>query len=435
MDEIQPRAKAHFAAIARARPWPPAQPVALAFLHGILFLTILISPLVVIEPSPYDGALVLLGLACILARVPFPRGLLPLFLLLILWKVSGMVSLMPVVEKTHTVRFTSASVFMAFTAIIYACLFAEDSLRRLAIMRRAYIIAAVIASMIGMTGYFNLVPGAAQMFLENGRVSATFKDPNVFGPFLVLPLLMLIWPMLMQRMKLPHLVALFVLLLGLFLSFSRGAWVNFALSAFIMIALAFFIAPDSRARGRIIFLTVIAAAALTGLFAFANSFDVIGDMFRERAKIAQNYDVGSGGRFTLQELAIGELLAYPLGLGPFGFARLHGMQQHNVYLQAFLVYGWLGGFAYITMVLMTILLGFRSALVSTPWQPYVIIALAAFVGLFVEGFVIDTDHWRHHFLLLGIVWGLAIASERSRRGMLAPKAESLSVQQPVIARS
>ncbi|MDQ2953689.1 MAG: O-antigen ligase family protein [Pseudomonadota bacterium] len=389
--------------------------MALALLHAVLFLTILISPLVFIEPSPYDGAVVLLGFTCILARVPFARGLLPLFFLLTLWKVSGMVSLMPVVEQSKTVRYTFISMFMAFTAIIYACLFAKDSLRRLAIMRRAYIIAAVIASMTGIIGYFNLVPGAAKVFLEYGRISATFKDPNVFGPFLILPLLLLIWSLLVQRLRLTHVIALCVLLLGLFLSFSRAAWVGFGLSTVVMIVLTFLTAPDRRTRARIILLTVVATAALAGLFAFAISFDVIGDMFRDRAKIAQDYDVSSGGRFALQELAIGELLAYPLGLGPFEFARLHGLQQHNVYLQAFLVYGWLGGFAYVTMVLMTILLGLRAAFVSTPWQPYVITALAAFVGAFVVGLVIDTDHWRHFFLLLGLIWGLAAATSVYRQ--------------------
>lgn len=407
LDDVRPRAEAHIARSERVG--SPAKPVALVLLHAVLFLTILISPLVFIEPSPYDGAVVLLGFTCILARVPFTRGLLPLFLLLIVWKVSGMVSLMPVVEQRMTVRYTSISMFMAFTAIIYSCLFAQDSLRRLAIMRRAYIIAAVIASMTGIIGYFNLVPGTAKVFLEYGRISATFKDPNVFGPFLILPLLLLFWSLLVQRIRLHRLAALFVLLLGLFLSFSRGAWANFGLSALVMITLTFLTARDSRTRARIILLAVVAAAALAGLLAFAVSFDVIGDMFRDRAKIAQYYDVGSGGRFTLQEFAIGELLAYPFGLGPFEFARLHGLQQHNVYLQAFLVYGWLGGFAYVTMVLMTILLGLRTAFVSNPSQPYVITALAAFVGAIAEGLVIDTDHWRHFFLLLGLIWGLAAA--------------------------
>jgi hypothetical protein len=32
-----------------------------------------------------------------------------------------------------------------------------------------------------------------------------------------------------------------------------------------------------------------------------------------------------------------------------------------------------------------------------------------------EGFVIDTDHWRHFYLILGIIWGLAAASRAAKR--------------------
>jgi hypothetical protein len=39
-----------------------------------------------------------------------------------------------------------------------------------------------------------------------------------------------------------------------------------------------------------------------------------------------------------------------------------------------------------------------------------ITAYAAFVGEVLEGFVIDTDHWRHFFLLVGAIWGLAAAT-------------------------
>ena len=127
------------------------------------------------------------------------------------------------------------------------------------------------------------------------------------------------------------------------------------------------------------------------------------------------YDVGQGGRFRLQELALGALLKFPNGMGPFEFARVHGLQQHNVYLQAFLVYGWVGGMAYI--VLLRDAHDRRCAPCSprTPWQPYLIAAFATFVGEVVEGFVIDTDHWRHFFLLLGMVWGLGAATLRYRR--------------------
>jgi hypothetical protein len=109
------------------------------------------------------------------------------------------------------------------------------------------------------------------------------------------------------------------------------------------------------------------------------------------------------------------VLKFPDGMGPYGFATVHGLQQHNVYLQAFLVYGWIGGVAYIMLLLSTIYVGLRAIFIRAPWQPYLVTSLAAFIGEVAEGFVIDTDHWRHFFLLLGMVWGCAAASFRAAR--------------------
>jgi O-antigen ligase len=97
-------------------------------------------------------------------------------------------------------------------------------------------------------------------------------------------------------------------------------------------------------------------------------------------------------------------------MGPFGFSTIYGQQPHNVYLEIFLVAGWAGGMAYIVLVIATLFVGLRSALVRTPWQSFVIVTIAAFVGEVAEGFIVDTDHWRHYFLLLGMVWGLTAAT-------------------------
>ena len=107
-------------------------------------------------------------------------------------------------------------------------------------------------------------------------------------------------------------------------------------------------------------------------------------------------------------------------MGPFEFARVYGLQQHNVYLQAFMVYGWVGGMAYIVLLLSTLSIGIAHCDRRTPWQPYLITAFAAFVGEVREGFIIDTDHWRHFFLLLGMVWGLAAATLNQTRHNRAP---------------
>ncbi|MEX0753111.1 MAG: O-antigen ligase family protein [Xanthobacteraceae bacterium] len=398
-----PEADAYFTAGATGS---RAGPLTVKLLHGSLFLTVLVSPLVFVEPSPYEAAAALLALACIIAGVRFDRKILPLALLLLVFNAGGALTLLPIMGNETALTYAAISFYLAVTAFVYACLFAEDSLRRLNIMRRAYLIAAALACLIGIAGYFGFWPDA-ELY---GRARATFKDPNVFGPFLVLPLLFVMQSLFFRGLRLRDLVLFGLFTFGLLLSFSRGAWAHFLLSAAVLVVLTFLTAPDLRTRARLILLSVMSIIALTGLVTVALSFNTVGELFRERAKLTQSYDVGSGGRFGLQEKAVGAMLENPGGMGPHEFERVYGGQQHNVYLQAFLVYGWAGGFAYILLIILTLAVGFRLAFVVTPWQPYLIAALATFFGEVVEGFVIDTDHWRHFYLLLGIIWGLAAAT-------------------------
>jgi hypothetical protein len=253
------------------------------------------------------------------------------------------------------------------------------------------------------------------LFAITGRAQGLFKDPNVFSPYLIWPALIVMERMFVRRIRLLDLLVVSILLFGLLLSFSRGAWFHFAVSCAAMIALATIAAPSTSVRYRIIGMTAIGLAALAVFIAVALSIDSIGAMFHERFHLVNSYDVGQGGRFRLQELAVGAVLNFPNGMGPFEFSRVHGLQQHNVYLQAFLVYGWVGGTSYLVLLAATLVAGLRTVFVATPWQPYLITAIAAFVGEVLEGFVIDTDHWRHFFLLLGTIWGLAAATSRYLR--------------------
>ena len=46
----------------------------------------------------------------------------------------------------------------------------------------------------------------------------------------------------------------------------------------------------------------------------------------------------------------------------------------------------------------------------TPWQGAYIAIYSTFLGMAMLGFVIDSDHWRLFWMLLGLVWGLTIAT-------------------------
>src|ERR1700679_3515167 len=97
---------------------------------------------------------------------------------------------------------------------------------------------------------------------ETGRIRATFKDPNVFGPFLIFPLLMLMVRFLTDKITVVALFTAAFLFGGLFLSFSRGAWMHAALSAAVAIALCYLTAPTAPKRARIIAFALLTAFAI-----------------------------------------------------------------------------------------------------------------------------------------------------------------------------
>jgi hypothetical protein len=380
----------------------------------VIYIAVLASSVAFIEPSPHDALMGLLAVACLIAGVRFDRKITVMFILLLIWNAGGLLSLTNVLGREKTVQYAATSIYLAVAAIMWACILADNTMQRMAALRSAYILTAVLAGLAGIVGYFN-VAGLGQFFTDNDRAMGMFKDPNVFGPFLIWPALLVMERIMVRRISLIDVGALGILVVALLLSFSRGAWAHFALSAAIVIALSFLTARKVSTRMRIFVMSAIAVGLLVAFIAILLSIPAIYKMFEVRAQLIQSYDVGQGGRFRLQEEAVSEVLRYFNGMGPFGFAAQHVQQQHNVYLQAFLVYGWIGGVSYILLVATTFWVALRSAFAATPWQGYAIVTFAVFAGEATESFIIDTDHWRHFFLLLGMVWGVWAATCRYKR--------------------
>src|SRR5262249_43258207 len=119
------------------------------------------------------------------------------------------------------------------------------------------IVASVIAAAIGVAAYFNLLPDS-EAFAVYGRATGGFKDPNVFGPSLVFPTLYVAQRLAFRRFRENWWCApiLALLVLALFLSFSRGAWVNFTFSAIVFFSMSYVTAPAAE-RGRVLRLVII----------------------------------------------------------------------------------------------------------------------------------------------------------------------------------
>jgi hypothetical protein len=407
-----------------------------AIRNGAVWLLFASGFLVFIEPSPFEIAFGLVTLVYVFTGLKISVLFLPLILLLITYNIGGGLSLMGVAEEPRAIWFVAISVYMAVMAIVIAAIFSEDTQRRLALMKSGYALAAVIASIAGILGYFDIA-GTFEYFTRNGRAMGTFKDPNVFSTFMVLPIVMIVQGFFLGTHKRPFVAGMILLILaaGEFLSFSRGAWGVTVGSVALCLLLSFLTAPSARLRIRIVLISMIGLVLFITLLMVALQFDEIRATFEVRASLDQDYDKGEMGRFGNQLRSIPLLLDLPNGFGPMFFREFFPEDPHNTFLNAFASYGWLGGISYLGLIVITMVVGWSLVFKRTPWQDDAIAVWSCFFFLIVQGMQIDTDHWRHFYVQLGMTWGLMLASlryEAWRRVSPMPTAEwSASTAQTV----
>ena len=120
----------------------------------------------------------------------------------------------------------------------------------------------------------------------------------------------------------------------------------------------------------------------------------------ERSQL-QSYDINADNRsrLNLEEDSFREMFNHPLGMGPWGFAHATNWVSHEVYIGTFLNHGWIGGSAFLTLIVLTLIVGFRSIWIRTPWQPFMIATYVSFFAMMFEGVWGDIDHWRHFYIL------------------------------------
>ncbi len=370
-----------------------------------------LSGIVFIEPAPYDITLLGVGTLALLFGLRIPSKLAPLIFCFMLIIVFGFVASLYASQITEAALHIVTTTFLMVGTIILAAFIAAMPMKAINVVINGFIVAALTATLLGFVGYFNLLPGAFDIFTLYGRLSGTFKDPNVFGPFLIPPLLYLIFQLTTRPGKyLPvQLLAAFILTAGIYLSFSRGAWGNLVVSGLVLMPMILMVLPNNLSRLRLLFFALLALVAFSLLLLALLGSSSISDMFSQRAQLTQVYDAGGRGRFDGQKLALDWVMANPLGVGWGEFSRFWGEQAHNVYISQFMFSGWVGGFGYIALVVMTLIRGFVFIRYNLAIRPYLMVFLAAFCGLVFQGFFIDSDHWRHFYLVIAVIWGLTSA--------------------------
>ncbi|WP_315769158.1 O-antigen ligase family protein [Bradyrhizobium sp. SZCCHNR2012] len=396
---------------------PIAPPGIVALQRALIWMVGASSAIVFIEPSPYELVTLASASVFIATGVRLRLVLVPLLLLLFLLNLGYTISAIPLLGDSTVATWIATSWYMAVTVVFFALVSADDTAARLDMLRRGLVVGGLIAGLAGVAGYLHLVPGGYDLLTLYGRARGTFKDPNVLGAYLILPALFAL-----QNVVTAHLAkalrgtfTLGVIALAILLAFSRAAWGGLILTAAFMLSLMVLTSRSRSERSRIIVTTIAAVLAVALLIAVLLSFDSIAEMFRQRASFDQSYDEGRFGRFGRHILGAAMALDLPFGIGPLQFHRYFPEDTHNSYLNAFMSGGWLSGICYPTLVLTTVILGFRHIFIRVPWQRTYIAIFAAFVGIVGESFIIDTDHWRHFFMMLGTMWGMFVAAQSYKR--------------------
>jgi len=370
--------------------------------------------IVFIEPSPYEVMSFLTITVFLFSGLTLSPGLMPLGVLLVLINTGYCISGWTVLDDVRVLPWLLTSWYLALTAVFFAAMLGVNTQERLDALMRGCVIGGVIASLAAIIGYFRVFPSLNDLLLLYDRARGTFKDPNVLGAFLIFPTLLVLQPLfagtLRQAMK--SAVLLGLLAPAILLSFSRAAWGQIVYTAAIMLALTFITTRSPSHRLRIVLLSMT-GVVLMGLFIAALlSIDIVADLFKQRASLEQSYDLGAQGRFGRYWLGALLALDKPIGIGPLQFAKFFPEDTHDSFLNAFMSGGWLAGACYPVLMALTLFFGLRAVFVRTPWQPTTIAVFAGFFGVVSESIIIDIDHWRHTFLLLGVMWGLIAVTRR-----------------------
>lgn len=379
-------------------------------LNALVAFWIFCGGMIITEPSPYEVAFLLVVAVSLTGGLALHRGTLGLLVLFAGFIPFATIAAFQVrfATVTDALIYQAVTVFLFFTSYWIANYIADDPVRRLRLVMQAYLATALISAVLGTIGYLGV---GHELFTRYDRAKALFKDPNVFGPFLMLPAAFVLQRVLLGSWKQTFWAsaAYGILMIGVFFSFSRAAWGHFAVTSAIVFVLVFALEATLRERLRMLRLALAGAMVVIVAFAGLMSLPQFRDFFELRTQ-EQSYDTGESGRFGRQGYAFEMALDNPLGLGPLEFRNYRVKEEpHNTYVNVLHAYGWGGGLMMIAFILMTIYRGIKGVFVPGPHRLMLIPVVATFIPLAVEAAIIDIDHWRHFFLVAGLVWGLIAA--------------------------
>ncbi|WP_164879706.1 O-antigen ligase family protein [Afifella aestuarii] len=362
----------------------------------VFFLAVLAMNYTLSRPSPVDFLFMLSLALSIMVLQKVRLTFFIFFTLLLLWTLSFLYASAPFFSDPDVRQEAFKKTFVVVLGITACYVSLDWGPRQLHAFMRVYVVSCVIAAILGIVGFALGI----EALMWDGRSKGFIDDPNMYASFLVPGVVMAIY-LVQQRLWLR--VVLFpiigILCLGVLLSFSRAATVSLILCC----------------SGYMVF---IYRKHLLRLFAYAAAMAVFGGIilgttivvsptftkkFEQRATLEESYDAGREGRYGRYARSIPIILSNPIGIGINQQDLIFVEPIHNIWLSSFMNYGWVAGFSWVALIFLSVLFGLANYRMTA--HPAAVAVLVAFMAPLMCASLHEGEHWRHLWLLLGILWG------------------------------
>lgn len=367
------------------------------FLLRMTLLVFALSSIVLVEPAPFDlGITFLFVYGFFVNFIKFNKRITFPLIYLFIFVAANLTSMFEIPNPSYGTRYFLITIYMIVIWLFVVLFLSRYRSIGMDTIWKGYAIAGVFSVVIGLLAYFGLVPFRDTLIYSGTRIKSLFKDPNVFGPFLV-PLALYAYSKIDSPLKTNKFKWFGVFSLssiGVLLSFSRGAWGNFILAFILYIGIKFMLRPSLKTIFRMLFMGLLTFALVT----FLLKIDSINFMLQQRFAY-QQYD---DGRFATHTFALEVIRNKPLGVGPAQYDYIYGYQPHNSYLQVAAENGWIAAFSYFAFIFASWMKAFRTFVISK--NTVYLVVFASIGGLLLNAYVVDTLHWRHLWVLLALPW-------------------------------
>ncbi len=370
----------------------------------MFFAAVLLMFYTLQKPSPVDMAFVAaLGLSPFVNQ-RVTHNFLLLMLLLTAWTLSFIFASLPWIGEQDIPFELLQKIFVALLALT-AC-FAAMSWRRQHFMTfmKLYVAACAITAVLGIAGFVTKL----ELLSWDGRAKGLINDPNMYAAFLVPGVLICLYMLREGRHRALWLAGAGLLTVGLLLSFSRAG-----IGALVVCGGLYIAYVNRRRPARLVLIALVSAMGLVLLLALLLAFG--GEDFQkillDRLTVAKAYDLGREGRYARYLRALPIILENPRGLGVLQVDKIFVEPIHNIWIGAFLSYGWAAGFSWVAMFFLAAAATIRNQRLTS--DPLPILLFLCFLSAVLGATLHEGENWRPLWLFLGLCWGCSVDSERA----------------------